>query len=167
MPRGLALLGGSLFVAERNNARETRFDRVAPLATGAPASRVLGQTSYFTNTPGISQDHFAFPSRLAADNRGRLYVSDGFDANRVLVFESALTLPNGAAANAVLGQADFNDQGAGLAQNRFDMDSAGSGVAVDPINNLLLAVDDHNNRVMVFEASENLGWVMFLPLALR
>ena len=167
MPRGLALLGGSLFVAERNNARVTRFDGVAGLANGAPASRVLGQTSYFTNTPGISQDHFAFPSRLAADNRGRLYVSDGFDANRVLVFEAATALPNGAPASAVLGQNNYTDQGAGLAQNRFDMDSAGSGVAVDPIFNRLLVADDNNNRVMIFEAGEDLGWVVFLPLGRR
>ncbi len=167
MPRGLVLMGASLFVAERNNARVTRFDGAASLANGAPASRVLGQTSFFTNTPAISQDHFAFPSRLAADNRGRLYVSDGFDANRVLVFEAAATLANGAPASVVLGQENFTDQGAGLAQDRFDMDSAGSGVAVDPINNLLLVVDDNNNRVMVFEAGEALGWVMLLPQAPR
>jgi DNA-binding beta-propeller fold protein YncE len=167
MPRGLAVLGVNLFVAERNNARVTRFDGAAALANGAPASRVLGQTSYFTNTPSVSQDHFQFPSRLAVDNRERLYVSDGFDANRVLVFDAVMTLANGAPASTVLGQANFSDQGAGLAQNRFDMDSAGSGLAVDPINNLLLVADDNNNRVMIFEAGEALGWLIFLPLAGR
>jgi DNA-binding beta-propeller fold protein YncE len=167
MPRGLALLGPSLFVAERNNARVTRFDGAAGLGNGAAASGVLGQTSYFTNTPAISQSRFAFPSRLTADNRGRLYVSDGFDANRVLVFENAATLANGAPASAVLGQVNFTDQGAGLAQNRFDMDSTGSGLTVDPIHNFLLVADDNNNRVMVFEAAEELGWVLFLPLARR
>ena len=167
MPRGVALLGGSLFVAEGNNARVTRFDNAASLPNGAPAGGVLGQSNYVSNSPAVSQSRFAFPARLAADLQGRLYVSDAAGAERVLIFEGAAGLANGAPASTVLGQANFTNQGAGLAAGRLDMDIAGAGLAVDPFHSSLLVADDNNNRVLVFEASERLGWLVYAPLMVR
>lgn len=156
-PRGVALLGDTLFVAERNNARVLRFDNVFAKPDGANADGVLGQADFVSNTPAITQDGLEYPGRLAVDSGGRLYVSDGFHADRIMIYAGAVAKTNGAKADFVLGQSDFTSSGSATAQNRLNMDSSGGGLVVDSLNNLLLVADDNNNRVMVFQASEALG----------
>lgn len=155
-PRGVAVYGTTLFVAERGNARVLRFDQAASKADGAPADGVLGQPDFTSEVQSISQAGMEYPSRLAVDGAGRLYVSDGFNADRVVVFTNAAEKADGAPADYVLGQPDFTSSGAALAQNRLNMDSSGGGLAVDSFTGLLFVADDNNNRVMVFQAEEPL-----------
>jgi uncharacterized repeat protein (TIGR01451 family) len=156
-PRGIALFGDTLFVAERNNARVLRFDNVLAKADGAGADGVLGQPDFSSNTKAITQDGLEYPGRLAVDMGGRLYVSDGFNADRIMIYADAANKANGAEADFVLGQPDFTSSGSAVAQNRLSMDSSGGGMAVDSLNNLLLVSDDNNSRIMIFQASEGLG----------
>ncbi len=150
-PRGVAVAGSSLFVADRNAARVLRFDNAAGKANGADAEGVLGQSDFFSGVQSLSQSGMEYPGRLAADTLGRLYVSDGFNFDRVVIFHNAVNRPNGANADFVLGQADFVSAGAGLAQNRISLDSSAGGMAVDDLNHILILADFGNNRVLLFQ----------------
>jgi uncharacterized repeat protein (TIGR01451 family) len=156
-PRGVALFGDTLFVAERNNARVLRFDHVFAKVDGADADGVLGQPDFSSNTKAITRDGLEYPGRVAVDMSGRLYVSDAFNADRIMIYTDAAHKANGAEADFVLGQPDFTSSGSATAQNRLNMDSSGGGVTVDSLNNLLLVADDNDNRVMIFQANEALG----------
>lgn len=151
------MAGTSLFVSERDNARVLRFDDAANKANGANADGVLGQPDFTTNAKTITQTGMGYPSRVAVDNGGRLYVSDGFFADRVVIFNDAVSKANGGPADNVLGQPDFISSGPATTQNRFAMDDTGAGMAVDSLNDRLLVADDYNNRVMWFEAGAPLS----------
>jgi len=161
-PRGVALIGGALFVADRSNARVLRFDDAANRANGANADGVLGQDVFTTSTQAITQDGLDGPGRVAADCRGRLYVSDGWNADRVLIYSDAISKPNGGLADNVIGQADFTSGGGGLGPNRLNLDSVAGGLAVDCARGLLIVADYYNNRVMIFQSAH-----VYLPLVLR
>ena len=150
-PRGVAVYGASLFVAERNAARVLRFDNAAGRVNGANADGVLGQADFISNVQSLSQGGMEYPGRLAADGSGRLYVSDGFNFDRVVIFHNAANRPNGANADFVLGQPDFVSAGAGLAQNRISLDSSAGGMAVDDLNHILILADFGNNRVLLYQ----------------
>jgi sugar lactone lactonase YvrE len=152
-PRGVALQDTTLYVADNNNARVLRFDNAPGKNPGADADGVLGQPDFFTKAPSLTQNGMVLPGRLAVDLGGRLYVSEGLGANRVLIFSNAATKPNGDPADFVLGQLDFSSSNPATAQNRLRLDSAGGGLAVDYGNNLLAVSDDSNNRVMIFQAN--------------
>ena len=70
-----------------------------------------------------------YPTNLAIDTAGRLYVPD-LNNNRVLRFDNASKKGNGAAADAVLGHATYTDARVN------NLDSIGlnepTGTAVDP-----------------------------------
>jgi uncharacterized repeat protein (TIGR01451 family) len=134
-----------------------RFDDAANKANGANADGVLGQTDFTSNAHNISQTAIRYPSRVAVDAGGRLYVSDGFNANRVLIFNDAVSKANGGPADNVLGQVDFISSAAATAQNRLHLSPTGGGMAVDSLNSRLLVADDINSRVMWFEAGAPLG----------
>jgi sugar lactone lactonase YvrE len=73
--------------------------------------------------------------------------------NRVLRFASSSALSNGAAAEGVLGQADFTsgsqNRGGGIAGNTLN---APYGIAVDEAGRLWVA-DLFNNRVLRFDSA--------------
>jgi len=149
-PRGVCLFYTSLFVADRTNARVLRFDNAVGKADGADADGVLGQPDFITNTKTVTQSGMDASSRVVVDGSGRLYVSDGWINDRILIFNDAVNKANGADADNVLGQADFVSSGAGLAQDRLSMDSSGGGMAVDSLTSSLFVGDDNNNRVVNF-----------------
>jgi len=93
-------------VADFDNSRVLRFDNAASKANGAAADGVLGQTNFTTVMPTpLRRDGSALD--VAVDNTtGRLYISE-LGNNRVLVFNAAAGLANGANASFVLGQTNF------------------------------------------------------------
>jgi sugar lactone lactonase YvrE len=161
-PHGVALYNGSLFVADSYNARVLRFDDGANKPDGGDADGVLGQDVFTTSWNLVTQDGLDGPGRLAVDCMGRLYVSDSWNADRVLIYSDAVNKVDGAPADNVIGQVNFTSQGAAVGPNRFNLESTGGGLDVDCANGLLLVADDNNHRVMIFRSAH-----VYLPLVLR
>ncbi len=152
-PRGVAIQGTTLFVSERENHRVLRFDNAASKPNGANADGVLGQPDFTSNTQALTQTGMVLPGRVSVDQGGRLYVSEGLGADRVLIFTDAANKLNGGPADFVIGQPEFTTQSSGTTQNKMNLDSAGGGLAINYGGNRLLVADDSNNRVMVFQAN--------------
>ncbi len=95
----------ALWVADGANNRVLRFDDVLGKPDGANADSVLGQSNFTNVSEAAFFTGFNAPSGVEVDGSA-LWVSDQ-NNNRVLRFESAFTLGNGAAATNVLGQKNF------------------------------------------------------------
>jgi DNA-binding beta-propeller fold protein YncE len=93
-----------VFVADLGNNRVLRFDSAAALTNGATAEAVLGQPNFAITAATVSQSRFSKVRSICCDDAGRLWV---LDDRRVLRFDAASTLANGANADGVLGQANF------------------------------------------------------------
>ncbi len=122
----------------------------------ALADRVLGQPSMTAQERGgYSASRFDFPRAVVVDGRTRrIFVATG--GHRVLSWPDAAAFSDGAAADLVLGQGDFEaSELPVLDGRRLNMPSD---LAVDPAGNLYVAcVDDH--RVMVFRPPFSTGMV--------
>jgi DNA-binding beta-propeller fold protein YncE len=148
-PRGLALdADGNLYVASSAHNRVLRFDRAASKTDGAPADGVLGQPDLMTAGAATSRVGMKEPSGVAMDAAGRLYVAD-YGNNRVLHFRNAATLQNGAQADGVLGQPDFDS-------NAPSAGAAGMirpwGLVLENERGKLWVSDVSNHRVLRFSA---------------
>jgi sugar lactone lactonase YvrE len=100
-----------LWVADLFNNRVLRFDAISNKLSGANADGVLGQSSFTTDDTGTGAAGLRFPAAIAISASGTLFVADGIN-NRVLRYNNAAALGNGAAASAVLGQADLANRAA-------------------------------------------------------
>ncbi len=146
-PYGVSVdVTGTLWVADSFNQRILRFSNAATLADGAAADFVLGQPDFVSSAPATTASGMFFPRMAVADPAGALWVSDGND--RLLRFDAVATKSSGAAADGVLGQADFVSFSSGLAANQLALNSAPP-LFVDPAGNLWSA-DGNNNRVLRF-----------------
>ena len=87
-PGGVAVVSGSLVLADRNNNRVLVWQGLPSSGTEPPAF-VLGQPSFDTNDPGTGLDAFNWPTAVATDGR-RLYVADTYN-DRILVWRSLPT----------------------------------------------------------------------------
>jgi len=108
-PRSVAVdANGTLWVADTDNNRVLRFDDAANAINGANADGVLGQPGFTINFGnGLTTQYTMYsPYGVAADAAGHLWVADSFNV-RVLRFDHAASLSNGALASGVLGQANF------------------------------------------------------------
>jgi DNA-binding beta-propeller fold protein YncE len=125
-----------------------RLNHVDPLA-----ALVLGQPDFTHNTFGVSATAMSYPTGVAIDpTTGKVFVADMYNS-RVLRFASFSALSNGAAAEGVLGQADFTsgspNRGGGVAANTL---SGPIGIALDSSGRLWVA-DRFNSRVLRFDAA--------------
>ena len=140
---------GRLWVADYNNHRVLRFDDAANQADGADADGVLGQPDFVTIEPVCAQNRMVNPRSVSVDPDGRLYVAD-LSNSRVLVFEAAAGLADGADAGVVLGQADFTT----CSVNAGGISDASlyspSGVFYDPALKVLWVADTDNQRVLMY-----------------
>ena len=96
----------NLWVCEDDNRRAIRYDTVSTKLNGAAADGVLGQPDFTTNLINYSRNGVGNLRGVYGDEAGRLYLVDESN-NRVLVFNHAATIQNGAFADNVLGQPDF------------------------------------------------------------
>ncbi len=133
----------NLWVADSGNHRVLKFASVSTLANGASATNVLGQPNFVTTTSNTNAVKMSFPSGVTIDTAGRLWVADQ-NNHRVLRFDAAATLGNGAAANAVLGQPDFITNANGLSANAFNLPAD---LIVDAAGTLYV-IDFFNSRVV-------------------
>lgn len=117
----------------------------ADLALGASAPDSLGNTN---NGGG-----FQSPRGIAFDSgSGKLFVADS-TRNRILRFANVSALANGDAAEAVIGQADFDTFTPGLTNATLD---SPIGIHTDGAGNLWVA-DFGNNRVLRFPNAATAG----------
>ena len=136
---------GTLWVADRANNRVMRFDNASTKSNGGSADGVLGQVDFVTGTSGTSASKFDAPWGVYVDVAGNLWVADRYNS-RVLRFNNAAGLANGADANGVLGQSDFVTSTSGLSQSKFD---GPRGMFMDGMGRLYVG-DEGNSRVLVF-----------------
>lgn len=108
-PAGIAIgPDDTLWVAEADNNRVLRFANITLKSSGAAADGVLGQADFNTAVSAASATGMYEPYSLTVDGSGRLWVADTSN-HRILRFDNAASLANGAPANGVLGQANFTD----------------------------------------------------------
>jgi streptogramin lyase len=138
---------GRLWVSDESNNRVLRFDNAASKANGAKADGVLGQPNFTSSVQATTQSGMSYQSGVAVDNStGRLYVAD-YENNRILVFNSAATLANGANASYVLGQTNFTTSTHGTsATTLYYLYS----IFFDQTSKVLFAADYTNSRVLMY-----------------
>lgn len=153
-PRGLWCdTTGRLWVADWANSRVLRFNNAASLGSGAPADGVLGQVNFLNNAPGTSASTLRYPTGLVTDPSGNLYVADTYN-HRVLRFNAAALLANGASASAVLGHSNFTTQtsphhtATGL---QYPLAVATSPNPVIPTQRILWVADSGSHRVVRYD----------------
>ncbi|MGB5874521.1 MAG: T9SS type A sorting domain-containing protein [Bacteroidota bacterium] len=144
--RGLAVDdAGRLWVSDQRNHRVLRFDGAASKPNGADADGVLGQADFVSKVADTSQSGMAHPRGVWVDEASRLWVAVTF-INRVMRFDDAAGKPNGANADAVLGQPDFTSSAAETSATGMHQPS---GIAMDQSGRLYVG-DFNNNRVTWF-----------------
>ncbi len=166
-PAGVAYTGTDLYLADAGNNRV--LDLPQQGATFGAATRVLGQDSFYANSPNLIEGReFRFAGTfdranledagMAIDNSSgtpHLYVADPYN-NRVLGFKDLRTFQNGAKnkADIVLGQKDFTTALINYPSGNSNTPSSSSlfrpvGLLVDSKGNLYVA-DSGNGRVLRF-----------------
>jgi sugar lactone lactonase YvrE len=144
LPTAVALdSNNNLYVADQYNNRVLFYPSGSTTAT-----RVYGQGGSFStggaNKGGISANSLAFPTGLAVDSSGNLYVADG-NNSRVLFYLSGSTTATG-----VYGQlGSFTTGTANLGGVSATSLENPAGLALDSSGNLYVA-DAYNNRVLFY-----------------
>jgi sugar lactone lactonase YvrE len=142
---------GNLWVADYYNARVLKFSAVDSKSNGAAANTVIGQPNFTTNTQLCTDSRIGRMEGIHIDHNGTLWITD-FTNNRVLWFNNAATLSNGAPANGVLGQNNFTNFNSGTSATAFNYPS---GVFADQ-DGFVWVTDYHNNRVLRFDNAQSL-----------
>lgn len=130
---------GNLWVADMQNSRVLEFK--PPFSTGMAAGAIIGQ-------PSSPNTGVGFPSSLAFDSSGDLWVADTLDYR---VVEFAAPLASGMAASVVVGQPSFLS--AAPESMNFQATpsnlNAPSGVAFDAEGDLIVTTSA-NSRALIF-----------------
>ena len=140
---GLAVAGGKLFVSDRENHRVMIWNTI-PTINGAPADVVVGQPDFTSSGNHTSQTVFNEPEGIWTDGT-KLVVAD-FLNSRVMIWNTVPTT-NGAPADVVVGQADFNS---GDLPNPPTAQSLNRPFGVVSDGTRLFVADTFNNRVLVY-----------------
>jgi len=96
---------GKLLLSDRGNHRILIYNKF-PTENGDSADVVIGHDDFITGIASLSDSTFNVPVGITISPKGELAVGD-FANNRVLIFNS-IPIENGAKADYVLGQPDFN-----------------------------------------------------------
>ena len=143
---------GRLWVPDYGGNRVLRFDAASLRDSSPGADRVYGQPDFTTFGDGTTAAKMYHPYGVCVDAADRLWVADTTN-NRVLRFDSITTKPSGAAADGVLGQADFTTKTAGTGNNGL---KSPTGVTLSASGSLYVSCPDAN-RVMRFDNAAGLG----------
>ncbi len=142
---------GNLYVADQSlNKRVLRFNGVSAASAGSTltASAVFGKSNFISNTSGSTSSGMYYPSGLALDGSGNIFISD-YQNNRVMKYTGAATSTNGPAAVLSVGQTSPDS----YTQTGLTAISLNTpyGIAIDGTNNLYVC-DSGNNRVLKYAA---------------
>jgi hypothetical protein len=155
-PRGLALFGDRLAVADSSNNRVLIWNSLSAAANGAAADIVLGQPNFTIRNPGTTAGLMRDPRDVELTATS-LIVSDAGN-NRILIWRWAVgqeaTLVSGSSANVVLGQGDF-DSGSANRGGAVSLASLNAPSRLDAANGRLYIADRQNNRVLVWRDLES------------
>ena len=139
---------GQLLFADHYNHRTLVYNSI-PVTNGAAANVVIGQPTFTSNTPGVSQSLANYPIGVTCAPDGKLAIAE-YSNNRVMIYNSIPT-SNGANADVVLGQPNFTSttpfNGGVSAQSM----QSPYGIWFD-LNGRLFVNGRDMNRVMVFGA---------------
>jgi sugar lactone lactonase YvrE len=153
-PFGLALeTNGDLWVSDTDNHRVLMYSSAVTRVDVSPAAaKVLGQSDFVSKIiPALpSSGSTKTPLGLHLDTDGRLWVADSGN-HRILRFDNASALPNGASATGLLGQVSFLASTPGSGAASFNEPLA---VSLDEIGTLWVA-DRGNNRVSGFPLAKD------------
>ena len=139
--------GTKLFVADSSNNRVLMYNSI-PTTNGVAADLVIGQTDFVTKTTEISSTKMSYPIDMFSDGT-KLFVSDASN-NRVLIYNSIPTT-NGAAADVVVGQADFDFGKINAKTEALDDGFFGPQSSIFAGNKMVVA-DTDNHRVLIFNS---------------
>ncbi|MBI3892933.1 MAG: aminotransferase class I/II-fold pyridoxal phosphate-dependent enzyme, partial [Candidatus Wallbacteria bacterium] len=148
-PLAAASDGSRLFVADTNNSRVLIY----PSLSATSPSTCIGQANFLGGTVNgglpVGPTTLSIPSGIAVTGTKLIVVDSG--NNRALVFNDYRSLPQfGAAADIVVGQADFS----GSAANRnaaVGADGMSNPRGAVVIASVLFIADTANNRVLRFD----------------
>ncbi len=124
---------------------ELDYDRRCPVCRGK-ATLVVGQTEFTKNELGLSQTGLRLPTAVASDGV-RLVVADT-DNNRVLIW-NRIPDRNGAPADLVVGQPNFNSNAAPRPPNNRSLRGP-QGVWIQ--DGRLFVADTQNHRVLIWNS---------------
>ena len=134
-PSGVAVDGaGNLYIADASNHRIRKVDSIGTITTIAGT----GEQGFGGNGGSASQAHLFFPTGVAVDGAGNLYIAD-VGNHRIRKVDSTGTITTFAGT----GERGFGGPGGPAVQAQLD---APSGVAVDEAGNLYIA-DQYNHRI--------------------
>ncbi len=143
-----------VYATDRVNHRVLGWNNITAFTTHAEANIVIGQpdfTSNVANNGGISEKSLNFPTGVAVDSTGNLYIADT-NNHRVLYYKAPFT--GDKAADDVIGQfGSFNTascNGFGLNENSLCTPVR---VALDAAGNLYVS-DQSNHRVLVYRTPQ-------------
>lgn len=150
-PRGIAIApDGTVAVVDSGNNRVTLYKKDEKVA-----SQVLGQADFINNAPNrVGRTGMGASLGIAVDYSREgfpIYASDLLN-HRVLAWSSSLRFNNGAPADLVIGQANFETSlanGGVSTPSQTSLDSP-RGIAVSNDGDLFVA-DSGNNRVLRFQ----------------
>ena len=143
-PVGVATDGVRLYVADWGNNRVLIYRKI-PETSGAPADVVVGQQNFTSSNSAAGPQGLRRPNSVFSDG-SRLLIADTLN-NRVLIYTSIPTA-NGASANIVLGQPNFDgSQALPTANNTL---SAPMSATTD--GRRLVVTDLGNNRVLIYNS---------------
>lgn len=151
-----------LYIADAGNNRVLGFQFASQSKAGSIADVVIGQVDRFANLAssqnGRSTTGLNFPTGLAVDSSGNLYIADTGN-NRVVRYPKPATQPPGQQfPDLVLGQTSFsgrsaNANGIGASSLALSIGSVSrSGLTFDSAGNLWVA-DTANNRVLRYPSA--------------
>ena len=141
--------GVRLVVADSNNNRVLIWNSM-PTLNGTPPDVVVGQPDFTTNTPATTREKYRGPQAVSIDD-GRLFVADTGNS-RVLIYNS-IPSSNGAGADVVVGQPDFDTRPEpDLTQSNVQPTASGmlNPASVTVSNGRMLVTDLGFNRVLIF-----------------
>ncbi len=96
---------GKLVIADRMNNRILVYNEF-PTQNGESADVVIGQDDFYSSTSGVSDRKMTIPIGVTMSPTGKLAIGE-YTNNRVLIYNE-IPDTNGAPADYVLGQPDFN-----------------------------------------------------------